>query len=188
LLDGAGETAEAVKVARRTVEVQEKLAADWPDVQMYRRNLADDYRRLASRLTDRDPQEAESVALQAVPILEQLRRDHPKNAMYRDILANVQMNLGQARYRAGDWPGALAALQQSLEGWADGSTSCYLFLAMTHGRLGHKKEAQGWFDKAVARMEKNRITDQGLKRLRAEAETLLSGKKSPPSQPEPIMK
>jgi serine/threonine protein kinase len=186
LLDASGEAEEAVKVARRTVEVLEKLAADWPDVPEYRRNLANNYSRLAIRLTDRNPQEAESVVLLAVPIMEQLLRDDPKNPMYREILANVQLNLGHARYRAGDWPGALAALQQSLEVWADGSTSCYLFLAMTHWRLGHKKEAQDWFDKAVARMGKNNLQDAGLKRLRAEADALLSGKQVPQSLPEPV--
>src|SRR5262249_41614952 len=145
LLDGCGEADEALKVTRRAVDGQEKLAADWPDVPLYRRNLADAYHKLALRLADRNPQEAEAVVLQAVAIQEQLIHDNPQIAVYRGMLAHMQLTLGQARYRAGDWPGALAALQESqkLPGADAGiRASCCLFLAMTHWRLGHEKEAQ----------------------------------------------
>jgi serine/threonine protein kinase len=191
LLDGSGEAEEALKVTRRAVDGQEKLAADWPDVPLYSRNLADAYQKLALRLADRNPQEAEAVVLRAVAIQEKLIHENPQINVYRGMLAYMQLTLGRARYRAGNWPGALAALQESqkLPGADAGiRAACCLFLAMTHWRLGHEKEARDWFGQAVARVEKDRPRDEGLKRLRAEADALLSGKQVPQSLPEPTAK
>jgi serine/threonine protein kinase len=191
LADLLDDAEEALKLSRRALDVQEKLAADYPDVHLYSRNLADAYQKLALRLADRNPQEAEAVVLQAVAIQEQLIREHPQIAAYRGMLAYMQLTLGRARYRAGDWPGALAALQelQKLPGADAGiRATCCLFLAMTHWRLGQEKEAQDWFNQAVARVQKDRPRDEGLKRLRAEAGALLSSKKAPPSQAEPVKK
>jgi tetratricopeptide (TPR) repeat protein len=187
LLDGAGEGEGAVKLARRAVDVQEKLTADWPDVRPFRGPLAYGYDILAQLLVDRKPKEAESLALRATAILDQESHDYPKQAAIRRHLATIQLTLGRARYRAGDWPGALAALQKSLEADAGGTASCYLFLAMTHWQLGHQKEAREWYGSAVTRMEKHK-PDEWLRHVRAEAEALLGGKNVPQSRPEPATK
>jgi tetratricopeptide (TPR) repeat protein len=183
-LGGSGEVGEAVKLLRRAVDVREKLVADWPDVHRYHRDLADDYWTLARLLADRDPREAESVVLRAIAIQEQLTRDHPQIAVYRAMLTEMQLILGLARYRAGDWPGALTALQKA----DDEDASCRLFLALTHWQLGHKDEARDWYRKAVTWMEEKQPNDEGLRRLRAEAEALLGGKKAPQSPPGPPTK
>jgi serine/threonine protein kinase/tetratricopeptide (TPR) repeat protein len=187
LLDGAGEAEGAVKVARRAVDVQEKLVADWPDVRVFRRSLAYAYDILAQLLVDRNPKEAESLALRATAIVEQEIHDYPEVAAIRGHMADMQLTLGKARYRAGDWPGALAALQKSLELDAGGSNSCYLFLAMTHWQLGHQKEAREWYGSAVTRLEQHK-PNEWLRRVRTEAEALLGGKKVPQSQSEPTAK
>jgi tetratricopeptide (TPR) repeat protein len=188
VLDGSGEAEEAVQLARRAVDVQEKLVADWPDVRRFRDTLADAYADLAEMLVDRNPKEAESLALRAVTIQEQRIHDNPQVVPFREVMANTQLILGRARYRAGDWQGALTALQKSLEVYPKVTASGCFFLAMAHWQLGHPKEAREWYGKAVTWMETNKLQDEVLKSLRAEAEALLSGKSSPPSPPEPVKK
>jgi tetratricopeptide (TPR) repeat protein len=189
LLDGSGEAEEAVKLARRAMDVQEKLVADWPDVRLFRDTLADAYAELAKLLVDRNPKEAESLALRAVTIQEQRIHDSPQVVtFFREWMADTQMIVGRARYRAGDWQGALTALQKSLEVDPNVTASDCFFLAMAHWQLGHPKEAQEWYGKAVTWMETKKLQDEGLKSLRAEAEALLSGKSSRPSPPEPVKK
>ena len=57
---------------------------------------------------------------------------------------------------------------------ASGGTSFdFFFLAMAHWQRDKKNEAQEWYEKAVAWMEKNRPDNDDLIRFRAEAEKLL---------------
>jgi hypothetical protein len=51
---------------------------------------------------------------------------------------------------------------------------------MARWRLGQRDEARAWYDKAVAWMEKNQPKDEGLRRFRAEAATLLGLADLPP--------
>ena len=46
-------------------------------------------------------------------------------------------------------------------------------LAMAHSRRGQKDQAHQWYGRAVETMEKNHSQDDGLRRSRAEAPTLL---------------
>src|SRR6185369_5444280 len=50
--------------------------------------------------------------------------------------------LGAARYRAGDWQRAAAALQKSLQLRKGNGAAEELFLAMAHGQLGEKEKAR----------------------------------------------
>ena len=84
--------------------------------------------------------------------------------------------LGVAHYRAGDWKGAIAALQKSMELRKGGTSFDWLFLAMTHWQLGEKEKARAWYDKAVEWMDKTQPKDEELRRFRAEAEELLGVK------------
>jgi serine/threonine protein kinase len=188
VLYGTGEAEEAVKLARRAMDVQEKLVADWPDVRRFRDTLADTYADLAEMLVDRNPKEAEALALRAVAILEQRIHDSPQVVIFRELMGNTQLILGRARYRAGDWQGALTALQKSLEQYPNGTVWDCFFLAMAHWQLGHPKEAREWYGRAVTWMETKKLQGEKMKSLRAEAEALLSGKSSPPSPPEPVKK
>jgi tetratricopeptide (TPR) repeat protein len=82
--------------------------------------------------------------------------------------------LGVARYRAGDWKGAIEALMKAEE-LAPGQSLAFngFFLAMAHWQVADKEKARKWFDQAVEWMEKNQPQNEELRRFRAEAEELL---------------
>jgi serine/threonine protein kinase len=86
---------------------------------------------------------------------------------------NYWITLGIAHYRVGQWTDALAAFQQAAKLRNGGDGLDWLFLAMTHGRLGEKEQGRKWYDQAVEWMEKNNTDDAGLKHMRAEAAELL---------------
>ena len=90
----------------------------------------------------------------------------PNNGAYANTL-------GVAHYRAGDWKAAIAALEKSMELRNGGDSFDWFFLAMAHWRLGEKEKAREWYDRAVQWMDKNRPTDEELRRFRAEAAELL---------------
>jgi tetratricopeptide (TPR) repeat protein len=81
--------------------------------------------------------------------------------------------LGVARYRVGDWEGAVGALTKSMEARGDGDAMDWFFLALAHWRLGRKDEGRAWYERAVQWTEKNRPQDEELSRFRAEAASLL---------------
>jgi serine/threonine protein kinase/Tfp pilus assembly protein PilF len=94
-------------------------------------------------------------------------------------LSHCQNTLGVALYRAGDMPGAIAALSRSVE--LGGGHACdFLFLAMAHHKRGDRDEARRCYDQALAWLQKNRdrlandaaLTDE-LRRFRSEAEEVL---------------
>ena len=49
----------------------------------------------------------------------------------------------------------------------------WFLLAMAHWQLGDKADAHRWYDKAVARMEKDQPRSEELRRFRAEAAELM---------------
>jgi Flp pilus assembly protein TadD len=81
--------------------------------------------------------------------------------------------LGVAHYRAGDWQSALEALAKSMALRQGGDSVDWLFLAMSHAKLGHKPEARDWYDRATRSMDKNPAPNEELRRFRAEAAELL---------------
>jgi serine/threonine protein kinase/tetratricopeptide (TPR) repeat protein len=109
-----------------------------------------------------DPQRAVELATQAVDAT-------PKNAILRTVL-------GAARFRAGDWKGAIADLEQAinLNAANPADSTPAFFLAMAYWQAGDKATARKWFDKSVAWMDQgNQKDDAKLKRFRAEAAALL---------------
>ena len=99
----------------------------------------------------------------------------PKEASYWNTL-------GTARYRAGDWQGAIEALEKSMQLRSGGDAFDWFFLAMAQWQLGHKDEARNWYDKAVAWTEENQRNNEELRRFRAEATELLGIEEKPPSK------
>lgn len=83
--------------------------------------------------------------------------------------------LGVARRRAGDYTGAVEALEKSDELEHDGYYSSFngFCLAMALQQLGEKEKARERYDKAVEWMDKNKPDHEELIRFRAEAEKLL---------------
>jgi uncharacterized protein HemY len=84
-----------------------------------------------------------------------------------------QKTLGVARYRNGDWEGALAALNRSMELGAGGDGYDWLFLAMTHWQLGRLDEARAWYENAAGWMEQHSPHNKDLQHFRTEAAALL---------------
>jgi tetratricopeptide (TPR) repeat protein len=82
--------------------------------------------------------------------------------------------LGVALYRAGDWKGAIGALERS-ESLAPDKHVAFdgFFLAMARWKLGEKDKAREWYDRAVQWMDKHRPKNEELRRFRAEAADLL---------------
>jgi uncharacterized protein HemY len=92
--------------------------------------------------------------------------------------------LGAAQYRAGDWQGAVSSLHKSMDLTNGGDSGDWFLLAMAYRRLGNKEQAKRSYDKAVQWMDKHKPEDQELRRFRAEAQALISGKEIPTPQPE----
>jgi serine/threonine protein kinase/Flp pilus assembly protein TadD len=106
-----------------------------------------------------DPQPAINLAKKAVAKM-------PKNPEIRNTL-------GVAYYRAQKWDEAIAALEKAVELNAEGGQAHdWFFLAMAHWQLGHKAEANDYFDKGVDEMKKDPGNEECI-RFRAEAATLL---------------
>ncbi len=81
--------------------------------------------------------------------------------------------LGAAQYRAGQWQGAVAALEKSMELGKGGDGIDWFFLAMARWRLGNRDEARKHYDQAVQWMDKNQPENEELRRFRSEAAELL---------------
>jgi serine/threonine protein kinase/tetratricopeptide (TPR) repeat protein len=107
-----------------------------------------------------------------------------KSAELRPTQPYLRWVLGTARYRAGDWKGAIADLEKAISlrnpdppfngGKPTSTAFSDLFLAMAHWQLGEKDKARTLFDKSVQWMDgPGRQENAKLKRLRAEAAELL---------------
>ena len=60
------------------------------------------------------------------------------------------------------------------------------FLAMAHWQLGHQDQARGWYDKAVAMVEKKRPNrEEELLRMRTETEELMGIEKEVQANEQP---
>ncbi len=107
----------------------------------------------------REPAQAVELATKAVDLA-------PANAGLWRIL-------GVAQYRAGHWKAASIALQKSVELSGGGASSDWFFLAMAHWQAGDKEQARKWQEGAMKWMEKNKVDDQEVLAVRAEAAQLL---------------
>jgi serine/threonine-protein kinase len=160
-------------LAHERLGAWDKVRADWsktlelqPQSAFYQENLA----RFLATCPDarlRDPDRAVGLAGKVVT-------GNPSNA-------GAWNTLGVARYRAGSWKEATAALNRSLElhGGRLESLDTF-FLAMTSWRQGEKYAARRWYDRAVAwteahrqELEKDALHRVELQRFRAEAEETL---------------
>jgi serine/threonine protein kinase len=95
--------------------------------------------------------------------------------------ADAWTTLGIAAHRMGDHASAIVALEKAMALMGGNSTVEQFFLAMAHWRLGDKRQAREWFDKATAWMSKTGCQDEELMRFRAETAALLGNGESPPS-------
>jgi tetratricopeptide (TPR) repeat protein len=86
---------------------------------------------------------------------------------------NLRNTLGVARFRAGDFAGAIEALDESMRLRSGGDVYDWLFLAMAHHSLEDDTEARKYFDRAVEWLKTQSRQDPELVRFRSEAEQLL---------------
>jgi tetratricopeptide (TPR) repeat protein len=208
LLHQAARPREAEGAYGRALALLETLAADFPTVAAYRQELARSHRSLSALLRQagrvREAIEAARQALKQDPDNPEVQNElawllatsaapklrDPRQAveLAQKAVARAPQNgafwntLGVARYRAGDWPAAVAALEKSMQLQKGGDAADWFFLAMAHWRSGDKGKARRWYDRAVAWAEKNRPKDEELGRIRAEAAALL-GLPGPPPAP-----
>jgi tetratricopeptide (TPR) repeat protein len=158
----------------------DKAIADFAKVLEMAPNSANDQNNLAWLLATcaeprlRDPRRAVELAKKAVELA-------PTEG------TNWNM-LGIARYRAGDWKAATAALEKSIALRKGGDSFDWFFLARARRRRGDEKGARELYDQAVQWMEKNQPKDEELVRFRAEAENVLELKKSSRSSSESALK
>jgi serine/threonine protein kinase/Tfp pilus assembly protein PilF len=195
-----GRREEAADILRRAISHYEKLRVDFPDNTSYRLYLVSNYLRLTRLLGDlgqsseadkpyrkalelesedaavnnelawflatssnprwRDPARAVRLAKKAV-------------AVQQDS-ANCRNTLGVAHYCNGDYKDAVTELKRAMDLRSAGDSFDWFFLAMAHWRLGESDLARTWFDRAVQWMDKYNPQDDELRRIRAEAEALLS--------------
>jgi serine/threonine protein kinase/tetratricopeptide (TPR) repeat protein len=83
--------------------------------------------------------------------------------------------LGTAEYRAGNWDGAVAAIEKARQ--LGPSEDTLFFLAMAHWRRGEKKLAHQRYGEAVRWMERHAANDPFYRAFRDEAAGLLGLKK-----------
>jgi tetratricopeptide (TPR) repeat protein len=107
----------------------------------------------------RDPGEAVRLAKRAVEL------DPGEGTLWN--------TLGAASYRAGEWQGAVDALNRSMDLRKGGDGWDWLFLAMAQWRLGNREQARKRYDQAVQWAEQNQPENEDVRRLRAEAAAVL---------------
>jgi WD40 repeat protein/Flp pilus assembly protein TadD len=96
-----------------------------------------------------DGPKAVADPLVPVEISERVTAAAPQSGQYLGTL-------GRALYRAGRYQEALVKLQQAqLLVSTEGTLLQWLFLAMTHDRLGHPKEARKWLDRSIQWLEES---------------------------------
>jgi hypothetical protein len=131
----------------------------------------------------RNPARALELAKKAAEAL-------PKDATYWGK-SGYWGTYGVARYRTGDWKGAVETLEKAFglrkpgDFFSVGAAQGF-FVAMAHWQLGDKVKARQWFDNSVQSMEKELSEkkkwlpeDAELKRLRAEAAELIRVEQKP---------
>lgn len=82
-------------------------------------------------------------------------------------------DLGAAQYRARDYQGAVLALTKVVKNPKPGSVTPFIYLAMSHWKLGQKEEAQRVFHQAVGWLAKHPTTDKEQNALLNEAAALM---------------
>jgi tetratricopeptide (TPR) repeat protein len=167
-LSETGRTAEAIEERRIALRVWDVLTADYPRDSGYRKHRVDALNDLAWLLaTDPDPNLRDPV--QALDLVEEAVRSTADHHAFWNTL-------GVARYRTGDWTGAIEALEHSVLSSPDfqGTAFDHFFMAMAWCQLQHEDRAREWLERGIAWVSRYRPNHPALERFREEAETLLT--------------
>jgi tetratricopeptide (TPR) repeat protein len=98
---------------------------------------------------------------------------------------NIWNTLGVAYYRSREWEEAKGALSRSMDLRDLGDSFDWFFLALIEHKLGHRKPALEWYDKAVDWFRRSRPGDQELSRFHVEAADELGLPRPSPPPPSP---
>jgi tetratricopeptide (TPR) repeat protein len=158
MLHDSGRDAEVEEHRRRGLAIFEKSVADFP-------KETADRRCLASYLAN-DPDPGRRDPDRAIALLERVAELAPRDRV-------AWRNLGVARYRGGQVRAAIAALEKALSLPGDADAEEWFFLALAHLQTGERAQALSWLGKATRWMEQRTPRDNALRRLHAEATTLL---------------
>jgi tetratricopeptide (TPR) repeat protein len=171
-LADSGRIAEAIEERRIALQIWEILEANHPRVVEYRDRRANTLNDLAWLLAT-DPSPSPQDPARAVALAEESLRISPDH----DASWNT---LGVSRYRAGDWAGAIEALERSAASSPGGVGTAFdhYFLAMAWLQLQRVDQAEEWLERGIAWAARNRAGHPALARFRMEAESLLQGKTS----------
>ena len=164
LLQQQGRVTEALPVLRKGHELYRRLADESQQSPAFRRWLAEVRADLVWLLVIDFGLDHRGVT-EAIRLAEQSVVEDPSQSRPHEMLA-------AARYRAGNFAGAVASMNKSLE--LEPRENADLFwLALAYGRLGDKERARSYYDRAVGWVDANASRDRQLARLRAEAAALL---------------
>ena len=147
----AGYKQQAANICRRMLDSSTTNGGWFADAPWY---LA-----TAENPTNRDPALAVKLAKRAVELDPEARW--------------VWLDMGVARYRAGDFQQAVADLEKSVQHHYGSESYDFFFLAMAHHQLGNADAARKFYAKGVQWMTEHNPQRKGLLRLRAETESLL---------------
>jgi tetratricopeptide (TPR) repeat protein len=156
------------------------LAAVEPLKRLGRRDEADDYCRKALTYDWMDANLLNETAWQyisqndATLLNPQLATALAERAVQtRPDKGTIWNALGIARFRNGDFHGAVQALNKSIELRNGGDANDFFFLAMSEQCLGNTAAARGWYDKGVAWVTQSASKSAEIGRFRTEAEYVL---------------
>jgi tetratricopeptide (TPR) repeat protein len=157
-LQAKGSVQEAADAFREAKDRFEKQIADNPRVPGALRDLAS-FLTTCPATQFRDVQRAITLAKQALQMA--------------PLVSNSWYTLGRAEYQAGHWAAAIEALEKSAKLGFVLDPGLMFFLAIAHGKLGHKPDALNWYDQGARLMDARGSRDEELGRQRALAAALL---------------
>jgi tetratricopeptide (TPR) repeat protein len=162
-----GRTSEAIEERRIALEIWNRLVAYHPRLVSYRDHRANALNDLAWLLVT-DPDHDSRDPAQALDLAEEAVRISTDQDAFRNTL-------GVARYRAGDWTGAIDALERSALSSPGGLGTAFdhYFLAMAWCQLRHEDQAREWLERGIAWTARHRPGHLALERFREEVESLL---------------
>jgi tetratricopeptide (TPR) repeat protein len=163
VLAAAGRRPEARESYARAAAELERLTKEFPDAADYHRDLA--------WLLTTCPEPQCRDAARALGLAERAVKLAPQGG-------DCWRALGAARCRAGDWPGAVAALEEAVARRSGGDGREWLLLAMTHWHLGDRPKARVWYDRAKAWLAETETPNLTLLRLGDEVAALMDAGKN----------
>jgi tetratricopeptide (TPR) repeat protein len=164
-----GQTAQAAEHFRQARDLLEKLTAELPGggpgpgAPGANENLFARFLATCPDETFRNPKSAVELARKAVARA-------PDQGDY-------WTTLGAACYRAGDWTGAIEALDRArkLHEAEGGDATDWFLLALAHARRGDREQARAWQERALSWVGRHKARGNELRLLREETAALLSG-------------